>query len=155
MKLQFDPNLPFQREAIDAVVNIFKGQEVCRTNFTVAPLKQMEGLFAGIDQSDLGVGNRLRLLDDEILKNVQDIQLRNALAQSQALGSMDFTVEMETGTGKTYVYLRTIFELNSKYGFTKFIIVVPSVAIKEGVHKSLQMTEEHFKGLYDLSLIHI
>jgi type III restriction enzyme len=62
---------------------------------------------------------------------------------------MNFTTEMETGTGKTYVYLRSIFELNRKYGFTKFIIVVPSIAIKEGVYKSLQITEEHFKGLYD------
>ena len=60
----------------------------------------------------------------------------------------DFTVEMETGTGKTYVYLRTIFELNRRFGFTKFVIVVPSVAIKEGVYKSLQITEEHFRGLY-------
>jgi restriction endonuclease len=62
---------------------------------------------------------------------------------------MDFTVEMETGTGKTYVYLRTIFELNRLYGFTKFIIVVPSIAIKEGVHKSLQITADHFRELYE------
>ena len=55
---------------------------------------------------------------------------------------------METGTGKTYVYLRTVFELNKRFGFTKFAIVVPSVAIKEGVYKSLQITEEHFRGLY-------
>src|SRR3546814_13581099 len=55
---------------------------------------------------------------------------------------------METGTGKTYVYLRTVFELNKRFGFTKFVIVVPSVAIKEGVYKTLQITEEHFKGLY-------
>jgi len=149
MKLKFDPELPFQREAINAVVGIFKGQEVCRTNFTVAPLKQMDGLFAGMDQSDLGVGNKLRLLDEDIHENVKAIQLRNGLAPSEALSSLDFTVEMETGTGKTYVYLRSIFEMNKHYGFTKFIIVVPSVAVKEGVYKSLQMTEEHFKGLYD------
>src|SRR5207237_9206597 len=62
--------------------------------------------------------------------------------------SGDFTVEMETGTGKTYVYLRTIFELNRRYGFTKFVIVVPSVAIKEGVYKTLQITEDHFRSLY-------
>jgi type III restriction enzyme len=67
---------------------------------------------------------------------------------STALTSGDFTVEMETGTGKTYVYLRTIFELNRRYGFTKFVIVVPSVAIKEGVYKTIQITEDHFKGLY-------
>ncbi len=147
MKIQFDPNLDFQREAINAVVDLFKGQEVCKTNFTVASLKgepQMDLLA-----TDLGIGNRLRLLDEDIHKNVKAVQLRNGLAPSESLASMDFTVEMETGTGKTYVYLRTIFEMNRLYGFTKFIVVVPSVAIKEGVYKTLQMTEEHFKGLYD------
>ena len=66
---------------------------------------------------------------------------------TEKLSSGDFTVEMETGTGKTYVYLRTIFELNKNYGFTKFVIVVPSVAIKEGTYKTLQITQEHFGGL--------
>ena len=151
MKFQFDPNLDFQREAINAAVDLFDGQEICRTNFTVAPLKAWETgtLFAGLDQNDLGIGNRLRLLDEDIHKNVKAVQLRNGLAPSESFDSMDFTVEMETGTGKTYVYLRTIFEMNRLYGFTKFIVVVPSVAIKEGVYKSLQITEEHFKGLYD------
>ena len=105
-------------------------------------------LELGLDESALGIGNRLTLLDDEILKNLNDIQLRNGLPPSSALASGDFTVEMETGTGKTYVYLRTVFELNRRYGFTKFVVVVPSVAIKEGVYKTLQITEEHFKGLY-------
>ena len=99
-------------------------------------------------QNDLGIGNRLHLLDDELLANLGDIQIRNGLRPSTSLASGDFTVEMETGTGKTYVYLRTIFELNRRYGFTKFVIVVPSVAIKEGVYKTLQITEEHFRALY-------
>ena len=99
-------------------------------------------------ENDLGIGNRLTLLDDELLANLHAIQLRHGLPPSGTLASGDFTVEMETGTGKTYVYLRTIFELNKRYGFTKFVIVVPSVAIKEGVYKSLQITEAHFKGLY-------
>jgi type III restriction enzyme len=102
----------------------------------------------GLVESELGIGNRLTLLDDEIIANLKDIQLRNGLAPSTTLTSGDFTVEMETGTGKTYVYLRTVFELNKLYGFTKFVIVVPSVAIKEGVYKTLQITEDHFKGLY-------
>ena len=92
-------------------------------------------------ESDLGIGNRLTLLDDEILKNLHDIQLRNGLPPSPALDSGDFTVEMETGTGKTYVYTRMIFELNKRYGFTKFVVVVPSVAIKEGVHASIEGSE--------------
>ena len=149
MKLQFDPNLNFQREAIDSIVDIFQGQEICQTNFTVMPLDyDPQAALPGME-NDLGIGNRLRLLDEDIHKNVKEIQLRNGLAPSESFASLDFTVEMETGTGKTYVYLRTIFEMNQLYGFTKFIIVVPSVAIKEGVYKSLQMTEEHFKGLYD------
>ena len=99
-------------------------------------------------ENELGIGNRLHLLDEEILANLGDIQLRNGLRPSASLASGDFTVEMETGTGKTYVYLRTVFELNRRYGFTKFVIVVPSVAIKEGVYKTLQITEEHFRTLY-------
>jgi type III restriction enzyme len=154
MKIQFNPNLDYQQEAIAAVVDVFKGQEVCQTNFTVAPLKhEVEPVLPGMEQavgvSHLGVGNRLKLLDDDLLESVRVIQLRNGLAPAEQLDGMHFTVEMETGTGKTYVYLRSIFELNRQYGFTKFIIVVPSVAIKEGVYKSLQITEEHFKGLYD------
>ena len=148
MKLHFEPNLEFQLQAIDAVCDLFRGQEICRTDFTVTreAVGSQERLV--FDQSDLGIGNRLTLLDDEILENLRAIQLRNGLPQTDHLDSGDFTVEMETGTGKTYVYSRTIFELNKRYGFTKFVIVVPSIAIKEGVYKSLQITEEHFKSLY-------
>ncbi len=148
MKFKFEPNLDFQLQAVEAVCDLFRGQEICRTEFTVTRslLDQQEELaFA---QTDLGIGNRLTLLDDEILKNLNAIQLRNGLPPSASLTSGDFTVEMETGTGKTYVYLRTIFELNKRFGFTKFVIVVPSIAIKEGVYKSLQMTKDHFRGLY-------
>ena len=152
MKLHFEPNLDYQLQAIEAVCDLFRGQEACRTEFTVT-MKLLESqnsqqLTLGVAESDLGVGNRLTLLDDQLLQNLRDVQLRGGLAPSSMLASGDFTVEMETGTGKTYVYLRTIFELNKRYGFTKFVIVVPSVAIKEGVYKSLQITEEHFKGLY-------
>lgn len=152
MKLHFEPNLDYQWQAIEAVCDLFRGQEVCRTDFTVT-MKLPEAdtspqLALGMAQTDLGVGNRLTLLDDQLLANLRNVQLRNGLAPSDQLSSGDFTVEMETGTGKTYVYLRTIFELNRRYGFTKFVIVVPSVAIKEGVYKSLQITQEHFRGLY-------
>ena len=160
MKLHFEPNLDYQMQAIEAVCDLFRGQEVCRTEFTVTmkapmpvggdlfPGTQPEQMTLGLAESDLGVGNRLTLLDDELLKNLNDVQLRGGLPPSGSLTSGDFTVEMETGTGKTYVYLRTIFELNKRYGFTKFVIVVPSVAIKEGVYKTLQITEDHFKWLY-------
>jgi len=148
MKLHFEPNLDYQRQAIEAVCDLFRGQEVCRTEFTVTMKLPDQQLTLGVAETDLGVGNRLTLLDDQLLQNLRDVQLRGGLAPSGVLTSGDFTVEMETGTGKTYVYLRTIFELNKRYGFTKFVIVVPSVAIKEGVYKSLQITEEHFKGIY-------
>ena len=147
MKLHFEPNLDFQLQAIEAVCGLFHGQEVCRTEFTVTRSAAGQTFLSGME-SDLGIGNRLTLLDDEVLKNLRDIQLHNGLPPSGALASGDFTVEMETGTGKTYVYLRSVFELNKRYGFTKFVIVVPSVAIKEGVYKSLQITEDHFKGIY-------
>jgi type III restriction enzyme len=147
MKIHFEPDLDFQRAAIDAVCDLFRGQEVCRTEFTVTAGAAGGRLLPGTE-NDLGVGNRLSLLDDQILANLNDIQLRNGLKPSKSLDSGDFTIEMETGTGKTYVYLRTIFELNKTFGFTKFVIVVPSVAIREGVYKSLQMTEDHFRALY-------
>lgn len=145
MKIQFESQLEYQNEAIDSIVSIFEGQEICQSNFTVASMN--DNLFTMTN--DLGIGNRLELLDDEILSNVQQIQLKNGLPQSEKLGSMDFSIEMETGTGKTYVYLKSIFEMNRKFGFIKFIIVVPSVAIKEGANKTLEMTNEHFKGLFD------
>ncbi len=148
MKLHFEPNLDFQLQAIEAVCDLFRGQEVCRTEFTVTRDPAATQARLAFAESDLGIGNRLTLLDEEILDNLKAIQLRNGLPPSVALDSGDFTVEMETGTGKTYVYLRTILELNKRYGFTKFVIVVPSIAIKEGVYKSLQITEAHFRALY-------
>ncbi len=131
MKLHFEPNLDYQKLAIAAVADLFRGQEINRTEFTVT--RQSAGGIQeelGLVESELGIGNRLTLLDDEIVANLKDIQLRGGLAPSTGLTSGDFTVEMETGTGKTYVYLRTIFELNKLYGFTTFVIVEPSVAIK-------------------------
>jgi len=148
MKLHFEPDLQYQLAAIEAVCDLFRGQEICRSEFTVTLDPTDRQKRFSYHEHDLGIGNRLTLLDDEILKNLNDIQLRNGLRPTTVLDSGDFTVEMETGTGKTYVYLRTIFELNKRYGFTKFVVVVPSVAIKEGVHNSLQIMEDHFRGLY-------
>lgn len=149
MKLHFEPDLDYQHTAIEAVCDLFAGQEINRTEFTVTrrAATGAQGEL-GLVENERGIGNRLALLDDEITDNLKAIQLRNGLPPSGSLATGDFTVEMETGTGKTYVYLRTIFELNKRFGFTKFVIVVPSVAIKEGVYKTLQITEDHFKGLY-------
>lgn len=147
MKLHFEPNLQFQLDAIEAICDLFKGQESCRSVFTVTMPTEEQRDFL-LQSNALGIGNKLQLLDEEVLTNLREIQLRNGLRPDDSLRSMNFTVEMETGTGKTYVYLRTILELNKRFGFNKFVIVVPSIAIKEGVYKSLQITQEHLRSLY-------
>lgn len=146
IKIQFE-DLDFQNEAIDSIVDIFKGQSISKSNFTIENLAKQTHFY----ELEQGISNRIEISIDDILKNVQEIQLKNGLEQTKKLSKDDlnFTIEMETGTGKTYVYLRTIMELNRKYGFTKFIIVVPSIAIKEGVYNSLQITEEDFKKKYE------
>lgn len=145
MKLKFDPSLSYQQDAINAVVGVFSGQPLAMSGTVELQVLQNGGLF----QSELGMGNRLTLPEDEILENVHRIQEANGIEKVPSLMGREFSVEMETGTGKTYVYLRTIFELNKAYGFKKFIIVVPSVAIREGVLKSIDVTKEHFHTLYD------
>ncbi|SDU30048.1 type III restriction-modification system endonuclease [Pseudomonas yamanorum] len=149
MKLHFEDNLDYQKAAIESVVGLFKGQEISRSEFTVTyrPESGAQGSL-GLAENELGIGNRLQIHDLDILENLQTIQLNSGLAPAIKISSGDFTVEMETGTGKTYVYLRTIFELNKNYGFTKFVIVVPSVAIKEGTNKTLEITRDHFENLY-------
>ena len=150
MKIKFEENLEYQIDAINAITDIFSGQETAKTVFTVEKSNNPQ-LSIVADENDLGTGNKLLLLPEEISENLNNIQTRNGLAKTEVLGknTYNFSIEMETGTGKTYVYLRTIMELNKKYGFTKFIIVVPSLPIKEGVYKTLQITEEHFKSLYE------
>ncbi|MFY9342289.1 MAG: DEAD/DEAH box helicase family protein [Planctomycetota bacterium] len=166
MKLQFDGNQTFQVDAVRAVVDLFDGQP--RSEPTYAPLRQQDygALFAGQVQTELGVGNYLILDEPRLLRNTRVVQERNDIevegeaAQLSAWELFDgpanmkrrcphFSVEMETGTGKTYVYLRTIRELSRRYGWRKFVIVVPSIAIREGVLKNLEVTAEHFASLYD------
>src|SRR5205085_3982761 len=87
--------------------------------------------------------------ESTVLANVRSIQERNGIPMCDSLDGMNFTIEMETGTGKTYVYLRTVFELHRLYGFTKFVIVVPNVAIREGVLASIDLLRDHLRSLYD------
>ncbi|MBA4369683.1 MAG: hypothetical protein C0403_18820 [Desulfobacterium sp.] len=143
MKLHFDPNQQYQYDAMNSIVNIFEGQPLSQGDFGFS--LQYETYL----HNEVGVGNRLLVSEEQILKNIQVIQETNGIAVSEKLDGMNFSVEMETGTGKTYVYLRTIYELNNKYGFKKFVIVVPSIAIREGVLKNLEITFDHFQSLYD------
>lgn len=148
MKLYFDSNQEYQIEAIKAVADIFEGQPLSGGDFEFS-LTQTGALL-----SENGVGNRLTLTEDQIWENVKSIQQRHEIkTENKELQGMNFSVEMETGTGKTYVYLRTIYELSKLYGFKKFVIVVPSIAIREGVLKNLQITHEHFQTLYDKAQI--
>ena len=165
MKLKFDPNQQYQLDAIQAVVDIFTGQP-----------KDIDGATRHMDQDrQLGLeatiarGNSLVLDMAQITKNTHKVQEKNGVEKSETneggfsfptnfpleisekslKHGMNFSIEMETGTGKTYVYLRTIHELHQHYGWKKFIIVVPSVAIREGVLKNLAITREHFADLYN------
>jgi type III restriction enzyme len=143
MKLQFDANQDFQLDAINAAVDLFKGQPAGASDFSYSKASSVSGTFLSV------VSNNLILDEETILKNLQTVQKANNVEESKTLDGFHFSIEMETGTGKTYVYLRTIHELNKQYGFKKFIIVVPSLAIKEGVLKNLEITKEHFDIIYE------
>lgn len=148
MKLHFDSNQEYQLDAINAITDLFEGQPLNTGDFEFS-LKASGALL-----SENGFGNNLQLSEDQIFENVKAIQKRNEIKKpASELNGMNFTVEMETGTGKTYVYLRTIYQLNQLYGFKKFVIVVPSVAIREGVLKNLQITHDHFQYIYDKATI--
>ncbi|MCC6784362.1 MAG: DEAD/DEAH box helicase family protein [Planctomycetes bacterium] len=166
MKLQFDGNQPFQLAAVQAIVDLFDGQP--RTEPTSSPLvaRDYGVLYQGQVHTEEGVGNQLILDEERLRQNTRAVQLRNDVEvpdERAPLSAWDlfderaqsarrvphFAVEMETGTGKTYVYLRSIRELSRRYGFRKFVIVVPSIAIREGVLKNLAVTKEHFDALFD------
>ncbi len=152
MQIKFESSLSYQKDAIESLVDVFKGQELCSSNFTVYSPEFLakNQLFTDNDSTNkLGFANKLHLTEGQLLENIQHIQLKNGLKPSSReeidAKNLDLSVEMETGTGKTYVYLKSILEMNRQYGFTKFIIVVPTIPIKEGVYKSLQITEPHLK----------
>lgn len=148
MKLHFDSNQQYQLEAISAITDLFEGQPLNIGDF------EFSMNASGALLSENGFGNNLQLSEEQIAENVQAIQKRNGIKNPVTeLQGMNFTIEMETGTGKTYVYLRTIYTLNQLYGFTKFVIVVPSVAIREGVLKNLEITHDHFQSIYDKAAI--
>ncbi len=155
MRLQFDGNQAYQLRAIESVAELLLGQPRRLVDFAVVDLGPMFG----------SINNRLDLSEEELVQNLQQVQQRNGIPLDPALQWIEetirtaggdqhvrfanFSVEMETGTGKTYVYLRTALELNRRYGLRKFIVVVPSVAVREGVIKTLKITQDHLRALYD------
>ena len=157
MEFKFDAKQQYQVEAINSLVQLFDGQPpdadelVTRLRGNMAVENANHPTLAIDWTQEVGaVGNNLILDHSTILQNLQAVQDQNGLEVVGALAgdSLDFDVEMETGTGKTYVYLRTIFELAKAYNFTKFVILVPSVAIKEGVTTSVKLMHDHFRDLY-------
>lgn len=166
MKLEFDPNQQFQLDAVASVVDLFEGQPEAEPDYGVVNALSWGSIFARHDGAVLGASNQLLLGEERLHDNLRRVQERNDILVSDPASHIEswdlqdpidsrrrscpqFSVEMETGTGKTYVYLRTIFELARRYGFRKFIIVVPSVAVREGVLKTLDITREHFRALYN------
>jgi len=153
MKIKFDSSQPFQRQAFSSFVDLFDGQSLQKEDYSVEISANVQQGQGSMFQTELGLGNNLTINNETILKNLHIIQDRNELditsEKEFEKNGLNFSVEMETGTGKTYVYLRTIFELTQKYGFKKFIIVVPSVAIREGTIKTIEITAEHFSAIYN------
>ena len=152
----------YQTEAVKAIADVFEGQpyrEHAKYTIDMGVVEQRaqmslfeNGMLADEDY-DVGFANpRIELSASQLLANIRNIQALANIRESQTLshnfGAVDLDVEMETGTGKTYVYIKSMFELNKRYGFSKFIVVVPSIAIREGVKKSFEMTQEHFMDTY-------
>lgn len=143
MQLQYE-HLDYQKQAIDSIVNLFQGE-----------INHSQDDFSLSDKDNMRViANQLSLSKDDIFNNLKNIQTQNQLSLSDKLDNLYFSVEMETGTGKTFVYLNTIFELYQRYGWRKFIIVVPSVAIREGVLQTLNSTKTYFKDEFDSPIYH-
>ena len=149
MKLKFKVQ-PYQTNAVESVVDCFAGQpNVSGITYRIDPGRkaQMSSFEEGFKNADIA------LPDLQVLSNIKDVQRRQNLPLSDALVSsagckINLDTEMETGTGKTYCYIKTMFEMNKQYGWSKFIVMVPSIAIREGVYKSLQITADHFAESY-------
>ena len=165
MKLQFKEQ-EFQVKAVQAVVDCFAGQPLKTNRFTLErstelmrKAKEAAAGTASLDfqvEEEIGYRNSsIQLMESQVLENIQEVQKNNDLHESQQIErpkgvklGYNLTIEMETGTGKTYTYIRSMYELHKKYGWSKFIVIVPSIAIREGVYKSFKVTQDHFQELY-------
>lgn len=134
----------YQTDAVDSLARVFTGQPSGQRKVLVGR--------SGTYVEEVFANRKLYISDNDIYKNVKDVQNANEIKPAKTYGGRQFSIEMETGTGKTFVYTKSIFELNKEYGWSKFIIMVPSVAIREGVYKSLSMTQEYFQQQYGKKL---
>lgn len=143
MKIQFK-ELQYQEDAIESVIRVFDGHQIRQSRFTITDNDRQGKLWG-----QYGVANKVSYQPAKLLQNVQQIQIDNEIPITEELPTPfpQFNIDMETGTGKTYVYLKSILKLNEQYGFTKFLIVVPSVAIREGVMKTYRVTKDVFRPL--------
>ena len=148
LKLKYDATLGYQSDAITSIVDLFADLPLQESTFSLTSQAVNQLGF-----SELGVSNpipaEMGAFEEAIVGKLRAVQERNGIEMSTVLDGFNFSVEMETGTGKTYVYLRTMFELNKMYGFTKFVIVVPSIAIREGVLASIDLLRDHLRSLFD------
>src|SRR5438876_1005359 len=153
MEFKFDAQQEYQIHAIEAVAGLFEGQprNVVDVTFSLSGIATVPNIF--------------NISEEALFQNLHTVQEQNKISHDDALQSIEadivttdrmqhvrfpnFSIEMETGTGKTYVYIRTALELFRRYGFRKFIVVVPSVAIREGVLSTLKVTQDHLRSLYD------
>ena len=167
MKLQFKEQ-QFQIDAVQAVVDCFEGQPLKTNRFTLERSSEIirraklaaagaNKLFENEIFEEIGYRNSpIQITEQRILENIRKVQAARNIHESTAIErpkedrnrSYHLTIEMETGTGKTYTYIRTMYELHKKYGWSKYIVIVPSIAIREGVYKSFQLTQDHFQELY-------
>ncbi len=152
MKFQFKIQ-GYQTEAVEDTVNVFRGQPKRDPKHYRRDIGKIAKGTLFSEDEEAGYRNAdVELSKKQLLDNIREMQVRNQIVPSTSLapghGVVNLDIEMETGTGKTYVYIKTMFELNKQYGWSKFIIVVPSIAIREGVAKSFRMLEDHFMELY-------
>jgi type III restriction enzyme len=157
MKLKFKKQA-YQTHAVEAVIDCLKGQpNISGINYRIDPgigVKDKRGAYQPTMDETPGFKNANIVLNEtDLLENIQQVQRLQNIEQSSALvkdkiSPLNLDIEMETGTGKTYCYIKTIFEMNKRFGWTKFIVVVPSIAIREGVYKSFEITAEHFQETY-------
>lgn len=151
MKLKFK-HQSYQDDAVQSIVDVFKGQSKGYRRDLLARYKKAEG--TGIfeeekEVEEISFGNKsIELLEQEERNNIRSIQRRNDINLTDGQDLSEFSIEMETGTGKTFTYIKTMYELNKEYGWSKFIVMVPSIAIREGVQKSFDVTQDYFQELY-------